>query len=242
MTSTPPRDFAGRTALITGVGRPGQVGHAIASALGARGAHVHLAGRNRAEVDARRAELAAGGVTAVAHAVDLADPAAAAALAGEVGATTGGSLHLLVHAAGGFAASGAVADSDPELWIGQHRINATTAYLTTRACLPLLRAGRGSIIYFASAAALAGGAAGGLSAYVAAKSAVIALARAVAQEEAAAGVRANVIAPTAIRTPENVRSMGDDVRFVEMSEIVETVALLADASGVSGEVIRLGPP
>ena len=81
-----------------------------------------------------------------------------------------------------------------------------------------------------------------MAAYAAAKSGVLALMRAVAQEEAKAGVRANAVAPTAIRTAANERSMGADASYVEREEVAATVGWLcsASASAVTGQALRLG--
>jgi len=120
-------------------------------------------------------------------------------------------------------------------------INLTTAFLVTRAFLPLLRAGRGGIVYFASEAALPGAKVGNIAAYAAAKSGVVTLMHAVAQQERNNGVRANAVAPTSIRTAANVQSMGENVRYVEREEVAATVAYLCsdDASAVTGQVIAL---
>ena len=160
----------------------------------------------------------------------------------EVSAEAPEGVHALVHLAGGFAASGPVAESDPEVWNRQIAINLTTAYLTTRAFLPLVRAARGSIVYFASAAALPGAPVAELSAYAVAKTGVLTMMRAVAAEERTTGVRANALAPTSIRTATNVASMGDEGRYVERDTVARWVLYLTDpASGpVSGQVFRLG--
>jgi NAD(P)-dependent dehydrogenase (short-subunit alcohol dehydrogenase family) len=120
-------------------------------------------------------------------------------------------------------------------------INLTTAYLVTRAFLPLVRAGQGAIVYFASEAALPGAKVGNVAAYAAAKSGVVTLMRAVAQEERSNGVRANALAPTSIRTAANVQSMGENVRYVEREEVAATAAYLCsdDASAVNGQLIAL---
>jgi len=74
--------------------------------------------------------------------------------------------------AGGFAMSGSVADSSLDVWNRQIAINLTTAFLTTRAFLPMLRAGKGSIVLFASEAALPGSTGANRSAYAVARLAV----------------------------------------------------------------------
>jgi len=233
--------FEGKVVLITGVGRRGQVGEAVAAAFAAEGARLALVDMVKDEVDARAAELRASGGQANAFVCDLSDPAQLTRLASEVRSAMG-RLDALVALAGGFAMSGPVAESDPAAWQKQFTINLTTAYLTTRALLPALRANGGAIVYFASAAAIPGGAVAGMAAYAAAKSGVVALMRAVAADEKKHKVRANAVAPTSIRTAANIQSMGEQQNYVEREEVAATVCYLcsSDASAVSGQVVRLG--
>lgn len=233
--------FDGKTILITGAGKKGQVGEAVAAAFAAEGARLVLVDRTLDDAAARASELVAGGADARAFACDLSDETQLTKLSAEIAAANG-RIDALVALAGGFGMTGPVAESDPAAWQRQLTINLTTAYLTTRAFLPALRAAGGAIVYFASAAALPGGGARGMAAYVAAKSGVIALMRAVAADELANGVRANAVAPTQIRTASNLQSMGANKDYVERDEVAATVCWLcsADASAVSGQVIRLG--
>jgi NAD(P)-dependent dehydrogenase (short-subunit alcohol dehydrogenase family) len=232
----------GKVAVITGVGRSGQVGEAVASAFGEVGAQCVLIDRDAAEVAARAAELGARGVTVWAHACDLTAAADVEDVASRVAARARGGVHALVCLAGGFAPGLRVADTPPDAWERMFAINLITAFHTTRAFLPQLRAARGAIVYFASAAALPGGKVSGMAAYGAAKTGVITLMRAVAAEERENGVRANALAPTSIRTASNVASMGADAPYVERAAVADWVVLLcSEVSGaVSGQVIKLG--
>lgn len=227
--------------VLTGAGREGQVGEVVARAFAEEGATLTLVDRDPDDVLQRALTLRAAGHIAHAEQCDLTDPAQVAALAGAVAGRHGGVVHGLVNVAGGFAMSGPVADSDIAVWHRQLDINLTTAYLATRAFLPLLRPQRGAIVYFASAATLPGEKVAGMSAYVAAKSGVTALTRAVAEEERESGVRANAVAPTAIRTAANLNSMGSKIRYVEREEVARTVLFLCsdDASAVTGQILRL---
>jgi NAD(P)-dependent dehydrogenase (short-subunit alcohol dehydrogenase family) len=233
--------FEGRTIVLTGVGRKGQVGEVVAQAFAAEGATLTLVARDPEQVTARADALRAAGHAVHPESCDLTDPDQVTALARTVGARHGGRVDALVNIAGGFAISGPVADSEFIVWQRQLAINLTTAYLATRAFLPMLRTARGAIVYFASAAALPGERIAGMSAYVAAKSGVIALTRAVAQEERDSGVRANAIAPTTVRTAANLDSMSDTTRYVEREEVARTALFLcsADASAVTGQFLRL---
>jgi NAD(P)-dependent dehydrogenase (short-subunit alcohol dehydrogenase family) len=127
------------------------------------------------------------------------------------------------------------------VWNRQIAINLTTAYLTARAFLPALRAGKGSLVLFASEAALPGKTGTNRAAYAAAKSGVVTLMQSIAAEERAQGVRANAVAPSSIRTAANVASMGNDVRYVEREEVAEAVMFLCSsaASAVNGVVLPL---
>jgi NAD(P)-dependent dehydrogenase (short-subunit alcohol dehydrogenase family) len=153
----------------------------------------------------------------------------------------GDRLRALVHMVGGFAMSGPVAESSLDVWQRQIAINLTTAYLTTRAFLPMLRAGSGSIVLFASEAALPGSAGANRSAYAVAKAGVVTLMRSIANEERKNGVRANAVAPTSIRTAANVAAMGDGVRYVEREQVAAVVTFLCSdaASAISGELLPL---
>ncbi len=233
--------FDGRTIVLTGAGREGQVGEAVARAFAGEGATLTLVDRNADDANERAATLRQLGYTAHAEGCDLADTEQVQALAGRVARRSGARVDALLNIAGGFAMSGPVAESDVAVWKRQFDINLMTAYLATRAFLPLLRPARGAIVYFASAAVLPDGRAGGMSAYVAAKSGVVALMRAVAEEERDAGVRANAIAPTAIRTAANLEAMSASVRYVEREQVAATALFLCSdaASAMTGQILRL---
>jgi len=55
-------------------------------------------------------------------------------------------------------------------------------------------------------------------------------------------VRANAVAPTSIRTADNVAAMGDQAGYVSREEVAEAVRWLCGdaARAVTGQVIRLG--
>jgi len=234
-------ELAGRSVVLTGVGREGQVGEAVARAFAERGARVFLVDRQEAEARARADTLVAAGFRAAALGADLTDVAAVAAVADRVRDATGGRVHALVHLAGGFASSGPIADSDPAAFGRQFEINVRTAYLTARAFLPLLRATKGAIVLFGSEAALPGARVAGISAYAAAKSALLTFMQAIAQEERESGVRANALAPAAIRTAANIAEMGADAAYVTREAVADVVLWLCSdaARAVTGQVVRV---
>jgi NAD(P)-dependent dehydrogenase (short-subunit alcohol dehydrogenase family) len=234
-------EFDGRNVLLTGIGRSGQVGEAVAQAFARRGARLLLAAHRIEQARERADALVASGHQATPLAADLTDVDAVATLADDVHAATGGRLHAVVHIAGGFSMSGPVAESDPAEWTRLFAINGTTAYLVARAFVPLLRATRGSLTCFASEAVLPGATAKNRAAYVVAKSAVVAVVHAVADEERANGVRANAVAPSTIRTADNVAAMGENATMVAREAVADAVCWLASdaAHAVSGQVIAV---
>ena len=240
-SGTPSPRFDGKLAVVTGVGRAGQVGEAVARRFGELGARVALLARTADDAHARAEELRRDGIDATPYACDLADVTAVAAVARTVAGRNGGRVDALANIAGGFAAGGPVADGDPAAWQHMFTINVATAYGATHAMLPALRAARGAIVLVAAAAVLPGGKVAGIGAYAASKAAVIALMRTVAQEERPHAVRANALAPTAIRTATNLDSMGSAFHYVERETFANMVAFLCSAAAVNvnGQVIEL---
>jgi 3-oxoacyl-[acyl-carrier protein] reductase len=235
--------FSNSTVVLTGVGAEGQVGEVVAKAFGDLGASLVLVDRTADHVRARADALGKTGGKARGYACDLTDAAAVDALVKEVRANHGDGIRAFVHMAGGFAMSGPVGESAIDVWQRQIAINLTTAYVAGRAFLPMVRAGKGSLVFFASEAALPGASSANRSAYAVAKTGVVTLMRAIAAEEqkAGTGVRANAVAPTSIRTAANVSAMGGDVRYVEREEVAAVVTYLCSpqASAVNGAVIPL---
>src|SRR2546422_11472100 len=88
-TSSVPADLRGKVVLVTGVGRVGQIGHAVARGLGRAGAKLLLADVNAVGLADRVKEVGAEGIVAKTSAGDLTQPdvarAAAAAAQAEVG-------------------------------------------------------------------------------------------------------------------------------------------------------------
>jgi NAD(P)-dependent dehydrogenase (short-subunit alcohol dehydrogenase family) len=241
-------DFTDKLIVITGVGRAGQVGEAIAQSFAQRGASLALLDREHDQVEARAAELEPhlrGPARVSAHTANLADAGDAERAAAEaLWAHREHHLdrvHAVVCVAGGFGMTGPLHEADPEAWTKQFTINLETAFATTRAFLPAVREARGSFVFFGSVAATPGGSPKGMAAYAAAKSGVLSLMRTVALDEKGNGVRANAVAPTAVRTASNVADMGDKSDYVERESVADVVAFLVSplARNVSGQVIVL---
>lgn len=231
--------FAGRVALVTGVGQAGQVGHAIAAALGEGGGRLVVAGRDREMLDARVAELTSRGIEAIPSAGDLSDPGVgrgAVALAEQ----RFGGLDILVNVAGGLTSYGPFLESDVTALDKELAANLRTVFCMCQAAIPAFRRrGAGAIVNFASIAVERPQP--NLAAYAAAKGGVATFTRALAREFRNDNLWINAIAPEAVRTGSNVRDMGAGARFVEMPDLVRAVLWLASdaARTVTGHVVPL---
>jgi 3-hydroxybutyrate dehydrogenase len=177
----------GRHALVTGGGRG--IGRAVAAALTAAGASVTVTGRTEAGL---RGAIAAG--HAARHlVVDATDGAAMAA-----GIASLGPIDILVANAGA-AESAPFLRSDAALFGRMLDLNLMGVVHAAQAVLPgMLERGRGRIVAVASIAGLKGMAY--VTAYCAAKHAVVGLVRALAQETAAKGVTVNAVCPGYVAT------------------------------------------
>ena len=127
--------LAGKIALVTGSGRG--IGRAIAIAFAREGANLVLAARTAEQLDAVAAEIRALGRRAVTAQTDVTDRASVDALAKAV-RTEYGRLDILVNNAGGGIERARILDSDPDLWIADVTVNCISAYLVSRALLPLM--------------------------------------------------------------------------------------------------------
>jgi NAD(P)-dependent dehydrogenase (short-subunit alcohol dehydrogenase family) len=229
-------DFSGRTVLVTGVARAGQIGHAVAHAFGKAGARLVLVDRNAVAVAERVKEFAAEGIDAKPAAGDLTEPDIAA-LAVETAVKHHGRLDAIVNVAGGLTTYGPVEQSAADAFDREIAINLKTAFLMSRAGVEALARSRGAIVNFASVAYFRP--AGQLAVYSAAKAGVAAFTQSLAVELWPRGVRVNAIAPAMVRTPDNVAQAGEGARFVEMDQLIGAVLFLAGdtSSGITGHIL-----
>lgn len=232
--------MGGNVVLVTGVGAPGQMGYALAQAFQAAGWQVAITGRS-AELEDTHANarmLAGLGSQVLGVAGDLTRDDHAARIVEAVRARFD-RLDVLVNAAGGLSVIKPLVETTTQEWEREVARNAETAFVMSRAALPLLRERRGAIVNFASPAGFR--AAARLGAYSAGKAAVVALTRALALEEKQNGVRVNAVAPGMIDTEANREAVEDPakVAWVTREEIARVVLFLASeaSSGISGETI-----
>ncbi|HEX2137936.1 MAG TPA: SDR family NAD(P)-dependent oxidoreductase [Microvirga sp.] len=178
--------FHGRHAVVTGGSRG--IGRAIAAALVGAGATVTVLGRERGALERVVGEGAAHR-TAVADVTDR--DAVRAAL--EAAAAAGGPFDILVANAGA-AVSAPFARSDAVLFTRMLDVNLMGVVHAAHAVLgPMAERGFGRIVAVASTAGLKGYPY--VSAYCAAKHAVVGFVRALALETATSGVTVNAVCP-----------------------------------------------
>lgn len=166
-----------------------------------------------------------------------------------------GRIDVLLTAAGR-SAGGPVTKTSPATWDDIFAVNVKGTFLWMQAALvPMLEAGRGSIIAVASQLAFAG--ARGNAAYVASKGAVVSLVRTAAADYARRGVRINTLVPGAIETPllergfaglaepETARQRSIDrhpmARFGQPDEVAAAALFLAsdESSFTTGSELRV---
>jgi NAD(P)-dependent dehydrogenase (short-subunit alcohol dehydrogenase family) len=215
--------LAGRVAVVTGGGRG--IGAATARALADAGLSIVVAARNRDQIERRSAELVALGHRAKAVVCDVTSEASVLALARE--ADDLGPVTVLVNNAGA-AGSTPLVRTSLEEWNRLIAVNATGAFLCTRAFLPgMLEQQWGRVVNVASTAGLGGGKY--LAAYSAAKHALVGLTRSAAAEVAGTGVTVNAVCPNFVDTEMTAETVGRIVAKTGRTREDALAAALASA-------------
>lgn len=183
--------LANKTALITG-GNSG-LGLATAQRFIEEGARVAITGRDGARLEAAARQLGPNALAVTADATDIAaTEAAIARVAAELGKLD------IVFANAGIVGGSPLGATKLEAFEQVIRTNLTGVFFTVQAALPHLNDGA-SIILNGSVISVLGNP--GYAAYAASKAGVRAMARVLASELSPRGIRVNVVAPGAIRTP-----------------------------------------
>jgi 3-hydroxybutyrate dehydrogenase len=216
----------GRAAIVTG--STSGIGQALARALAAEGVDVVLNGfGDAAAIQTDRAALAAAsGVRALYHGADMTRPGEIADMVSYARRELG-RLDILVNNAG-VQHVAPIEDFPIEMWDRIIAINLTSAFLATRAAVPIMKAaGHGRIINVASAHALV--ASPFKSAYVAAKHGVLGLTKTVALEVAEHGITCNAICPGYVKTPLVEAQIADQAkaRGLTPEQVMRDVILAA---------------
>src|SRR5262252_4640237 len=217
-----------KVAVITGAASG--IGKEIAITFAREGAKIVIADLNQKAADATAAELDPAGRRALGVAMDVANEDQVNAGIDKAIATFG-ALDVLVSNAG-IQIVEPLVDFEFAKWKKLLSIHLDGAFLTTRAALrQMYKQNSGSIIYMGSVHSKE---ASVLKApYVTAKHGLIGLAKVVAKEGAAHGVRANVICPGFVRTPLVDKQIPEQAKTLGISEqeVVKTVMLKETVDG-----------
>jgi NAD(P)-dependent dehydrogenase (short-subunit alcohol dehydrogenase family) len=240
--------FSNQVALITG-GASG-LGLGVARLLGSEGASLVLVDWDGPALDAAAGELGAQRLQGDAS------KAATAAAAVELARAAFGRLDVLFNNAGiDPLRARSVVETEEEDWDRVMDVNVRSAYVFSRAAIPLMReGGGGAIVNTASIAGLRPG--GDEAVYSVSKAAIISLTQSVALDFAADNIRANCVCPGFMEmmmtdrrrdlTEEQqaARAAGAAARVPlgrqgTYEEVAKTVAFLAseDASYITGAAL-----
>jgi len=236
-----------RAALITGGSRG--IGRGIALRLGREGARVAIAYRsNKGAAQQTLRQLQSVGADCVAVETDITVAGNAEQLVQTV-VERFGRLDILVNNAGDFR-WGLLAESSAEEWQQIFISNLWSVFYASRAALPQMRRGRwGRIVNLGAVGAERAFGQAKISAFAAAKAAVVAFSRSVALEEAKNGITVNVVNPSNIDEKELTLSEARrmrDARFPigrppTAEDVAAAVAFFAseEAEYVTGQVVNV---
>ena len=202
----------GKVALVTGAGRRGGIGEAVAKRLARDGAHIvvgdicapptelaHAGSGRWEELESIAGEIGESGVQSLPVRVDVTDAESVQAMVTQT-KDLFGRLDILVNNAGAAIGPSPVLQMAEEAWRRTLEINATGTFLCSKFALPLMiEGGRGGRVINMSSLA-AERPKPYVSAYAASKAAVVALTQSMAQEVAEFGITVNAVLPGDVDT------------------------------------------
>ena len=197
-------DLSGSTAVVTGASRG--IGAAIAAGLAAAGADIIATATSAGSLAETERLVTAHGRAFKPHALDLSDRSSVDAFIGAVLSGSGGP-DILVNNAGIIRRAPAAEHGD-DLWDETVGVDLTAQFRLARAAgAGMIERRHGRILFTASLLSFQGGI--NVVSYAAAKSGILGLTRALANEWAPHGVTVNSIVPGYIAT-DNTQPLRDD--------------------------------
>ncbi len=238
----------GKVAVVTGTGRKGALGEAIALELAREGADIACADIVIEGAEAIAKEIRDMGRRAIAIKVDQSEPQQVKDAVARINAELG-PVDILINNAALLGPFGRIERIDLKDWQRMVRVNLDGTYYWTREVWnTMVEKKWGRIINISSIAGVMGGF--GQANYSASKAGVIALAKTAALEGARNGITANAVTLGVIRTgqaaetgeaAERLKARIAQRRFGETSDVAPIVAFLAsDKAGyITGQDIHV---
>jgi glucose 1-dehydrogenase len=225
------------TGAASGIGRATALRFARDAAVG-EGVRLLLVDTNTGGLDAVVDQVAALGGKALPMVADLAEPAAAEAIAAKATTALGG-LDALVSNAGYFPRDVALADLSLAEFDRMFAVNTRATWLLVKHNRPMLAASRGAVVATASISAqeptpLIGN-------YSATKAALVMLIRQLAYELGPDGIRCNCVSPGTTRTGINDFLLSDD-RIREAREALLPLRRIGQPEDLANAIAFLTGP
>ncbi|WP_157123379.1 3-hydroxybutyrate dehydrogenase [Pandoraea vervacti] len=220
----------GKVAVVTGAASG--IGKEIALTLARAGAAIAIADLNQQGADAVAEEIRAAGGKAIGVAMDVTNEEAVNSGIDKV-ADTFGSIDILISNAG-IQIVNPIENYAFSDWKKMQAIHVDGAFLTTKAALKhMYKDDRGGIVIYMGSVH-SHEASPLKSAYVAAKHALLGLARVLAKEGAKHNVRSHVICPGFVRTPLVDKQIPEQAKELGISEdeVIKKVMLGGTVDGV----------
>jgi NAD(P)-dependent dehydrogenase (short-subunit alcohol dehydrogenase family) len=234
------RLLEGRTAIISGAGRPRGIGRATARLFVAHGARVALLDINEEEAQQSARDVSGGHeAVAIGIACDVSSADACHAAVARMLAWQGplACIDILVNNAG-LTQKRPVSDISADDYATITDVVLRGTLQLSQAVLPSMRARRsGSIVNISSMSAQQGGGVFGGAHYCAAKAGVLGLTRALARELGPDGIRANAIAPGLILTDFSRSGTPDEAKHAIAKDW--PLRRAGDASEIAGACLFL---
>ncbi|HEV1992789.1 MAG TPA: SDR family NAD(P)-dependent oxidoreductase [Candidatus Acidoferrum sp.] len=229
--------FEGKVVLVAG--GTGGLGRAVTLAFLEEGAKVAVSYRAQEEFGALKGAAGTNGSRLEGHTVDVTDEAAVHQLMEKI-VGKHRRLDAMVNTVGGYAGGTKLWELETKVFEQMLALNLRSGYALSRAAVrAMLKEGHGAIVNVAAKAAVDHAA--GAAAYVASKSAAVALLDSLAADLKGSGVRVNSILPSIIDTEANRKAMpkANFAKWPKPEDIARVILFLCsdDARVIHGAAI-----